>query len=291
MDDNGEKILLSIIIFAVFLVVILGTHHTAGTPSTRPITPKPTTPPTEATTPKPTTPTAADTDYIYLETVYDIKQGDYVFNHINDENGKITGLQAKVYDRRKTQYENIPDYISGFAVISLNDCFNGCQNLTTPPTIPSTVKTMRQTFMGCFALTTAPTIPNGVENMDGTFFMCNHLTTPPALPSTVKNLNSTFANCLKLTTAPTIPNGVETMNYTFNECRSLTTAPTIPSTVKTINGIYHNCFNLTGNVEINTNPTESRAWANGTLKEIIITGTTTMKKYLSKGQSNNLIKY
>ena len=245
MDDNGEKILLSIIIFAVFLVVILGTHHTAGTPSTKPITPKPTTAPTEATTPKPTTPTAADTDYIYLETAYDIKQGDYVFNYINDENGKITGLQAKVYDRRKTQYENIPDHINGFAVISLNDCFNGCQNLTTPPTIPSTVK----------------------------------------------NLNSTFANCLKLTTAPTIPNGVETMNYTFNECRSLTTAPALPSTIKTINGIYHNCFNLTGNVEINTNPTESRAWANGTLKEIIITGTTTMKEYLSKGQSNNLIKY
>jgi hypothetical protein len=143
---------------------------------------------------------------------------------------------------------------STVATTNMSQWYTRCNNLTSAPAIPSSVKNMGSTFYGCTALTTAPTIPSSVENMGSTFQGCTSLTTAPTIPSSVTDMNGTFERCTALTTAPTIPSSVTDMIVTFEYCTALTTAPTIPSSVLYMDSTFAGCSALTGTMQINANP-------------------------------------
>lgn len=134
-------------------------------------------------------------------------RGDYRYTIIGS-----SAVSAKVINRYKESYQDIPNYVQGddsksYKVIGVSNCFEGCTSLTTAPAIPDGVLDMDYCFAGCASLTTAPTIPNDVRNM----WHC-------------------FDGCTSLTTAPTIPNGVVFMSDCFRNCTSLTGNCVINST-------------------------------------------------------------
>ena len=157
----------------------------------------------------------------------------------------------------------VPATINGKPVTKMSGTFNGCTNLTTAPTIPSSVTNMYCTFNGCTNLTTAPVIPSSVTSMTYTFNECTSLTTAPTIPNSVTDMSYTFSDCTSLTTAPEISSSVTNMSYTFYGCTSLTTAPTIPNSVTIMDNTFQGCTSLTTAPEIPSSVTNMNYTFNG----------------------------
>ena len=189
------------------------------------------------------------------------EEGDYIYTYNNGEYyGTEWSVMAK--DTSKSSYGIILSEIAGKPITNMYGTFWDCKSLTTAPVIPKSVTTMDSTFNGCASLTTAPVIPNSVTDM-----------------------YETFEGCTSLTTVPEIPNSVTDMSYTFRDCTSLTTAPVIPSGVTNMYGTFWGCTLLTGTIKINANPTKYDACFIFTKEPIVLTGTSTLLKELSKTSS------
>ena len=128
--------------------------------------------------------------------------------------------------------------------------YNGCSNLTTVPTIPSSVEKIGYTFLNCMSLTNAPDLTGctNLTDMDSTFIGCTSLTDMSGyvIPASVTNMNGTFYNCLQLTNAPVIPSGVDNMDGTFGGCTHLMKAPDITkcTSLNSMVGTFDGCTSL-----------------------------------------------
>lgn len=109
------------------------------------------------------------------------------------------GWQVIVKSTDKTSYGPILESINGIPITDISATFQGCDSLTTAPTIPSSVTNMNYTFDGCTSLTTAPAISNGVTDMSSTFMDCTSLTAAPEIPNSVTDMYNTFYYCTSLT--------------------------------------------------------------------------------------------
>ena len=158
------------------------------------------------------------------------------------------------------------------------------------------VTSMFYAFVGCTNLTTAPTIPSSVTDMSNSFAECTNLTTAPTIPSSVTVMVCTFYGCRSLTIAPTIPSSVTNMEFTFEYCTSLKKAPTIPSSVTDMYSTFRYCTNLQGTIEINANPKLYTNCFYGAATEgtgLVVTGASTMLDTLiatKKSDDSNIIK-
>lgn len=200
-----------------------------------------------------------------------LAQGDYIY--IFDD--ELDGYRVMVKDNTKATYQSIPAEVDGVPVVSLEQTFSGCKNLTTAPAIPNTIKSMYYTFYGCTSLTDISniTIPNGVTTVHSAFYGCtslvdaSHIVFPESLTSIawmfngctslekapvispyVKDMWSTFTNCSSLETVDmSKATGVTEMNYTFRGCTSMTTAPDLSNCVslKKAYGTFMECTSLT----------------------------------------------
>ena len=170
--------------------------------------------------------------------------GDYRYTNINN----TSEAKVVVVDKTKTSYGAILSSVTiddiECVVTNMNNCFDGCSSLTTPPVIPDSVKHMNYCFRGCSTLTTVPVIPNGVLNMQCCFEDCNSITTPPIIPNTVVVMDYCFNNCSLLTTAPIIPTNVTDMTSCFAGCESLVNAPEIPDGVTNMTSCFASCYVL-----------------------------------------------
>ena len=214
---------------------------------------------------------------------------------IRDYDVTVTNITAsiKVNDKNKTSYAALPTLAEIFSVtgepvevINLEYCFQLCESLTTPPTIPSGVTSMYGCFNGCTALTTPPTIPNSVTNMSDCFVGCTALTTPPTIPNSVTNMHYCFFHCITLTTPPTIPSSVTNMSGCFNGCTALTTAPTIPSSVTKMPDCFAGCSALTGKITINANPSTYIGCMQNTQREIVLVGSSALLQNIADTANN-----
>lgn len=123
--------------------------------------------------------------------------------------------------------------------------FRGCTNLVTPPTLPSSVTSMRKTFFECTSLKTAPDIPSGVTDMMECFYHCSALETgPEVIPSGVTNVIRLFCGCTLLQNAPALPENAKSLTATFGDCASLTHPPVIPASVTNMWSTFDGCINL-----------------------------------------------
>lgn len=123
--------------------------------------------------------------------------------------------------------------------------FKGCTNLVTPPTLPSSVTSMRKTFFECTSLKTAPDIPSGVTDMMECFYHCSALETgPEVIPSGVTNVIRLFCGCTLLQNAPALPENAKSLTATFGDCESLTHPPVIPASVTNMWSTFDGCINL-----------------------------------------------
>lgn len=185
-------------------------------------------------------------------------EGDYNLT-IMSEGSHVNTVSAKVVDKTKSSYDSLASFYTHndkiYTLINVGDCFQGCDSLVTPPSIPSTVTWCVGCFRDCSSMTTAPALPDGITNMGSMFSGCSSLMTAPVIPDSVTEMGFCFQNCTSLITAPVIPSGVTNMYYCFNGCTALTTASTIPSTVEDISGCFSNCISLTGDIVVGGNPT------------------------------------
>ena len=140
--------------------------------------------------------------------------GDYKYVYLYESHGWKVELNPSIVTRNQSTYGPILNEINGKPVTSLYRTFANCANLTTIPTIPSSVLHMHGTFENCTSLvdTSSLILPSNLRGM-GTFNINNH--------------SGTFAGCTNLKYAPQIPNSVELMDNTFKNCTSLIEMPSI----------------------------------------------------------------
>lgn len=60
----------------------------------------------------------------------------------------------------------LPEVVNGI----MNNCFQGCSNLVTPPQTPKGVTSMRATYYNCTSLTSPPEIPNNIAYIDNILY-------------------------------------------------------------------------------------------------------------------------
>lgn len=90
-------------------------------------------------------------------------------------------VKVSVIDKTKTSYSAIPTtVINGgvtYTVTSMEECFQGCTNMTASPTIPTTnITSLRSCFSGCSSLSSAPSIPSTITDVSQCFAYCTSLT-------------------------------------------------------------------------------------------------------------------
>ena len=103
-----------------------------------------------------------------------------------------------VIDNTKSSYGEIKENIEGLQVKALSETFKDCTNLTTIPSIPSSISIMLGMFENCASLTTAPVINENVNVMNYLFRGCTSLTGNVEI-----NANpSYYSNCFADTVLP-----------------------------------------------------------------------------------------
>lgn len=147
-------------------------------------------------------------------------------------NTGIDGWSVIVKDKAQNSYPALQDEINGELLVSLQNAFNSCKNMTQAPVIPDSVTNLSETFSDCYSLAVTPAIPEGVTRMFSTFSGCAALKTAPILPNTVTSLSCTFAGCTSLKSAPKIPSSVLYMDHAFMGCTSVTRAPELPDGIR-----------------------------------------------------------
>ena len=159
--------------------------------------------------------------------------------------GTGNGYPNAVENQYKTSGPvTIPNYINGFAVISIADfAFYECYKVTSF-TIPNSVTTIGQAaFYGCEGIS-GITIPNSVTTIGDDAFERSGLTSIVYPENVITMGSGVFSRCSYLTNV-IIPNSVTNIaNSAFYECTGLNNI-TIPSSVTTIgNGAFWNCTAL-----------------------------------------------
>nr|MCR5621231.1 leucine-rich repeat protein [Treponema sp.] len=162
-------------------------------------------------------------------------------------------------------------------VYNMFECFYNCKNLTTLPSIPTSVATypmnMQKCFYGCESLQDASSLTIATsQNMDlkQCFYGCKKLTTPPAIQDTNSSksvdMTSCFEGCEKLTAFPTLTiSGTVNLNSCFKGCKALTSSSTItmPSRITDMTSCFEGCTALNGKTfSIGSGPTDAAKWAN-----------------------------
>ncbi|MBR5608629.1 MAG: leucine-rich repeat domain-containing protein [Bacteroidaceae bacterium] len=196
--------------------------------------------------------------------------------------------------------ESAPIIPSG--VTKLYSLFSGCSSLKTYVgstdadgdfsgyVLPEGVTGLTSVFSGCSLLTIAPSIPSGVTEMVSAFKDCTSLTNEglPVIPEGVTMLAHTFEGCTSLTDAShlILPSKITLMYGAFAGCTALTTAPVIPSSVTEMTEVFYGCTSLTGTITIHAQPTSYYRCFAETVKDIVLTGDSTMKKYLANTATN-----
>ena len=134
------------------------------------------------------------------------------------------------------------------AVTNMENCFNGCKNLTQISPFPANAKVtdMNACFGECESLTQVPALPASVTDITHCFSKCKNLTQAPEIPASVTQMTGCFKECIKLTQAPSaIPKGVTNLHSCFDNCRKLTKAPVIPKSVTFMKYCFKFCGELT----------------------------------------------
>ena len=170
--------------------------------------------------------------------------------YILDSDTKTATLLSKTNDKYSGDIV-VPEKIKSsdgveYSVTAFGDnCFSGC-NVLTSITIPSSVASLGSScFHGCSSLTSI-TIPSSVTSLgSGCFWECRGLTSI-TIPSFVTSLgNSCFSGCSGLTSI-TIPSSVTSLgDCCFEGCNVLTSI-TIPSSVTSLgDDCFSDCYGLT----------------------------------------------
>lgn len=74
---------------------------------------------------------------------------------------------------------------------SLNSTFRDCSSLSITPVLPEVVNgVMNNCFQGCSNLVTPPQTPKGITNMGATYYNCTSLTTAPEIPNNITDIGS-----------------------------------------------------------------------------------------------------
>lgn len=184
-------------------------------------------------------------------------------------------------------------------------CFQGCTELVSLPTFPSTIDytSVQRLFYKCTKLTSVPdlpegavdltetyelsglvygpNIPNSARFLSRTFAQCRSLkrigSMPTAFSSSWNSITSMFSGCTSLIEAPSIPSNADAMVAVFQNCSSLAAAPEIPASVTIMGNCFENCSSLEGNIivnnEITYNPyysTQGNPFSGSTKKDIFI---------------------
>ena len=147
-------------------------------------------------------------------------------------------------------------------VISMNNMFSQCPNLTTIPLLDtSNVTTMFSMFEYCSSLTTIPPLnTSNVATMYNMFYNCTSLTSIPQLDtSNNTSMESMFYNCTNLISIPQLNTyKVINMQSTFKNCTNLTTIPQLDtSNVQYFSAVFSGCSNLTSIPQLNLSSANS----------------------------------
>lgn len=133
----------------------------------------------------------------------------------------LNGWSFHIEDNTMSVY-TIIDNIQNKPIVNLDFAFISCDNLTTMPTIPSTVTSMSYCFAYCSLLTILSTIPNSVINMSYCFFECGSLANFNInLPTSVQNLEGCFQNCSSLLNLISIPSTVTNIAHIYDGCTAV----------------------------------------------------------------------
>ena len=181
------------------------------------------------------------------ETKFEVIGG---LRYILDSDTKTATLLSKTNDKYSGDIV-VPEKIKSsdgveYSVTAFGDnCFSGC-NVLTSITIPSSVTSLGGScFLGCYGLTSI-TIPSSVTSLGSECFEGCYGLTSITIPSSVISLgNYCFEGCGSLTSI-TIPSSVTSLgDCCFEGCGSLTSI-TIPSSVTSLGvGCFSGCFGLT----------------------------------------------
>lgn len=104
----------------------------------------------------------------------------------------------------------------------MNDTFNGCLNLITPPKTPEGVKGMGDCYRGCTSLTTAPYIPNTCTDINELVYNCNKLTSVSIPLKNISNYNQGLAGCSAITDIDWTGKRTTDFSLTLLNCPSYT---------------------------------------------------------------------
>lgn len=155
----------------------------------------------------------------------------------------LNGWGLHIEDNTISTYIII-DKIQNKPIVNLDFAFMSCENLTTMPTIPSTVTSMSYCFSYCSVLTILSTIPNSVTNMSYCFLECGNLINFNInLPTSIQNLEGCFQNCSSLLNLINIPTTVTNIAYIYDGCTAASGVMYIYSTTNLVT--YNNPFDNT----------------------------------------------
>ena len=107
---------------------------------------------------------------------------------------------------------------------NLSSTFQNCRALSVTPNLPSTATcTMQNCFNGCSSLITPPTTPEGVAKMNNCYRNCTALTTPANIPTSCTNCDSLYYGCTSLTEGSEITeeHNINNINNMYVNCTSL----------------------------------------------------------------------
>ena len=125
----------------------------------------------------------------------------------------INGWGVRALDMSRSSYPEMLTSVNGKPIKSLSGAFVYCANLTTAPSIPSTVTDVFGIFGVCTKLVSAPAIPSGVKDMDYAFWGCTALTGNVEI-----NANpSTYIDCFSNTEKPIKITGSTSMKQALAE--------------------------------------------------------------------------
>ena len=194
-----------------------------------------------------------DIDHPYKIKVTELTQEDLVaeYYHSPLANVLYTGFgdlieESEVWRHEINVYLDMSETELPDGIISLANCFTGCENLVAAPAIPNTVIDLHGSFSRCYALKEIPEIPQPMKDgfeipvdLGGAFNHCSMIKTSPKLPR-ASNISGCFYGCTSLETVKNVPvvemtdigsegpGGTGPMfvidlSYMFGECSNLVT--------------------------------------------------------------------
>jgi surface protein len=139
---------------------------------------------------------------------------------------------------------NVPANVTTFS-----NMFGNCQQLTTAPSLSSSVSVIcTSMFQNCYSLTSVPNYTFTISIATTMFTGCSSLQTAPSLNlSSCTNTQGMFQNCYSLIVVPAYntSSSLTTTATMFSGCYSLVNAPFFnTSNVTTMAGMFLTCYQL-----------------------------------------------